>query len=436
MRLRTWLRASAALWLAPPALALIVLYFYGGYLADYRLGDPRLGYAPRTVSAVLLSVYPLIYATAAALGAWESGRLRRDGVWALGPARSRASLIAQALAPVWLLAGLMTGLAIGLALGHEGQAPTVVSLVLPGMAWALAVAHSLIGFAAGLVLPRIVVAPVLALVVFYAVAAAWSYEPFWLRHISGQYPGELGFGQLPTTASVGAPVLFAGAIALGLTLLTTPVWRPAWRVGCAVAGCLAMLGGTVGAYAMVRDWGHSPPTSTGHAQVRCAGDELPVCMPAATAGDLPTVRADIGETLRLLTDAGVAVEPPARVEDRLIAEGERAPDTWRLPLTSLHSADTTRLAVVDTVVVFPCAEPDGTTARTVMLWAAGVAGVADDYLRRQREELLVYQDGARILEEIEEQAVAVTELSPAEQADWYRNALAAACASGESAGVA
>ncbi|GAA3861671.1 hypothetical protein GCM10022227_18820 [Streptomyces sedi] len=428
------MRASAALWLAPLALALIVLYFFGGYVADHRPGDPRLGYAPRTVSSVLLSVYPLVYATAAALGAWESGRLRRDGVWALGPARSRVGVVVRELAPVWLLSGVMVALAVSLALVREGQAPSLASLVLPGMAWLVSVAHSLIGFAAGLVLPRVVVAPVLALAVFYAVAAAWSYEPFWLRHISGQYPEELGFGELPTPASVAAPVLFAGALAVGLTLLTTPVWRPTWRVLCAVAGCVAMLGGTVGAYAMVREWGHSPPTSSGHAPASCAGDAPVVCMPAATAEDLPAVRADIDETLRLLADAGVAVEPPARVEDRLTASGVRAAGTWRLPLTSLHAAETTRLAVVDTVVLFPCAEPDGTTARTVMLWAAGVAGSADAYLRRQQDELPLYQDGAQVLADIEQRAAAVDALPPPEQADWYREAVASACAPGENAG--
>ncbi|MDT0266736.1 hypothetical protein RM844_10565 [Streptomyces sp. DSM 44915] len=436
MRFRTWLRASAALWLGPLALALIVLYFYGSYLADYRPGDPRLGYAPRTVSSVLLSVYPLVYAVAAALGGWESGRLRRDGVWALGPARWRAVVVARTLVPVWLLSALMIGLAVTLALVREGQTPTVASLVLPGMAWVIAVAHSLIGFAAGLLLPRVVVAPVLALAVFYAVAAAWSYEPFWLRHLSGQYPGELGFGELPTPASVLAPVLFVGALAVGATLVATPFWRPAWRVVGAAAGSVVMLAGTVGAYAMVRDWGHTPPTSGGHVPVRCAGDELPVCMPAATADDLPAVRADIDETLRLLADAGVPVEPPARVEDRLTADGQRPDGTWRLSLTSLHAADTTRLAVVDALLVFPCEEPEPTTARTVMWWAAGVAGSAEAYAERQREELSSHRDGARLLDEIAEQASAVGQLTPDGQAAWYRDALVAACAAGERSGTA
>lgn len=97
-----------------------------------------------------------------------------------------------------------------MSLVRSGTVPSLDSLRLPLMGMVISVAHAIFGFALGTVLPRLIATPVVAVVDWIAVAFTRAAQPYWLRHVSGQF-SDIGFGEVPRLVSVGAPVLLAGA---------------------------------------------------------------------------------------------------------------------------------------------------------------------------------------------------------------------------------
>ncbi|MDT0345086.1 hypothetical protein [Streptomyces litchfieldiae] len=221
MKIPTRLRVGSALWAFPLVAGMAGFCFFESFVPDFRVHEDQPDYAPTVTSAVLASLSPMVYAATSSLAAWESGRLRRDGVWGLAPARRRFRVAMDAVLPVVLLAWLVIAAVVAMALVREGVAPSLPSLSLPALAISVALAHAVIGFVVGLVVPRLIAAPLLAVGVFYAIAASWSYEPFWLRHISGRFPTDLMYGELPTLEAILPHLLFTGSIAAGLVLLCT-----------------------------------------------------------------------------------------------------------------------------------------------------------------------------------------------------------------------
>lgn len=212
-------------------------------------------------------LYALAYAASAALGVWESGRLRKAHIWESLPSRSRYRVAANVLFPVVLLSWLVLLLPPAVSLVRAGTAPSLGSLRLPVMGMLIVVAHAVVGFAIGSVLPRLIATPVVAVVDWVAVAFTRATQPYWIRHVSGQF-ADVGFGEMPRFVSVAAPVLLAGSVAAGLMLLWLPfgprVLRAVLALGVAAAGVL-------GAQHLARDWPHTPPMATGQAPVDCTG---------------------------------------------------------------------------------------------------------------------------------------------------------------------
>jgi hypothetical protein len=432
------LRASSALWAAPVALGVTLFYFFESYVPDSRFLARFPDYAPSVTSWVLGVQSAMVYAAASCLAAWESGRLRRGGVWELAPARSRVRVACHALLPVAALAWTMVLLPVGMALVREGVAPTPGSMVLPLLVVALACAHLVIGFLIGLVVPPLVASPVLAVVVFYAVAASWSYEPFWPRHVSGQFPSVLGFGELPSVRSLLPHVLFTGAIALGAAMLWVPVRGLPRRAAVAVVAVAVAVAGTSTAYRMTRDWEHTPPLSAGHAAVTCAGHAPEVCVPEAAGADPAAIAAEVADVLAGLRAAGVPVRESGTVTDSLLRgwRDRPAPDggSW-LPLSRGHAAGTLRLTLVRRMVDFPCrlshAEPEA--AESALLWAAGTVGAGDAYLAWLRADVGEAEQGAAMIERVMERVARARELPAAEQTAWYAAEAGRACAGGGAA---
>ena len=422
MRTTSRLRASSALWAAPLALGL-PLYYY--YLGPGMPPSGNHGYAPTLTSYPLAFTYPFAYAVASALAAWESGRLRREGVWALAPARSRYRVAAHALAPVVGLAWLMMILPVATSLAAAGVWPTLASLAPLPVGMAVCCAQAALGFSVGLRLPRIVVAPLLAAGVWALVAFSRATTPFWLRHISGQPAERLMFGEEFTFRGLVPHVLFTGAIAVGVALLWLPVRALALRVAVVVTAAAVALSGTLGGYLMVRDWGHNPPLATGRAPMTCAGTGPKVCVPSVVDDELPAVREDVLAVLADLRAAGVD-EHPELVTDSL-NEGRyiehSTGEIWHASLTRGHDAGTLRYLLVGSVVRYDCDRVDLATARALNLWTATVVGEGERYRRAVKAEPYPFEGQAQVETEVAE----VLEQPKDRQAAWFHRNLADAC---------
>ncbi|MBQ1159668.1 tetratricopeptide repeat protein [Streptomyces sp. A73] len=130
MNLAKQLRLSSALWASPVALGITLFYFHVTFTNDYPHTKGEIDYAPEVVSFALSPASALAYAAASALAAWESGRLKESGVWAIAPSRSPYRVAGQVLLPVLLLAWLMLLIPVVGGLVREGIAPTLSSLPL------------------------------------------------------------------------------------------------------------------------------------------------------------------------------------------------------------------------------------------------------------------------------------------------------------------
>ncbi|MEU0525994.1 hypothetical protein [Streptomyces niveus] len=430
MRGTTGLRLNSAIWTAPAALGLVLLYFFTGFLSDFRFIEDGLYDASTVTSYALSSVYAVTYAVASSLAAWESGRLVRDGVWRLAPARSQVHVAFNALLPVLLLAWSMLLLPVVLALARQDTMPTGGCLILPLLGMAVATAHVIIGFLVGRVVPRLVATPVLAVLVFYGVAASWSREPFWLRHVSGQWPAELAFAELPTVEALLPHVLFIGSIALGAMLMWAHGQSALRRTAVLLAGVAVAVGGTWTSYAVARDWGPAPPLSTGHASVVCTGRAPEICLPEAAGIKGTSLRSDVVAVLNRLAQAGVAIRQPTKVSDDVLNGQSDRPSTravWWLPLTESHATGTTRFTVLRQAVALPCSSPDPVAGRSAVLWAATVVGEGDAYVKWQSQELQQFSTGEQILDTAIERVTDAQALPPAEQAAWYAAEAGRAC---------
>ena len=433
MKLLTRLRVSSASWAAPVAVGMVLLYFFQSFTESFRFIADQPDYAPTVTSYALSGVYPLVYATASCLAAWESGRLKRDGVWQLAPVRNRVRIAVHALLPVLGLAWLMVLLPVTMALVREGVVPTPGSAILPLLAMTVACAHLVIGFLVGLAVPRLFSAPILALVVFYAVAASWSYEPFWLRHVSGQFPNELSFGELPTAVSLIPHILFAGSIAAGGLLLCVPARGLMWRFAMTLAALATATAGTLTAQSMTREWGHTPPLSTGHAAEECTGQAPHICIPEVAGTDVSTIAEQTNDVLEGLRQAGIPVRTPEAITDRLLhgrSDHESTERVWSLPLTETHADGTLPLVLVSQAVDIPCRNVDPVAGRSAVLWAAGAVGADEAYLTWQRDDVQQYPDGEALLEEVIRRVAEARTLPASEQADWYAAETELACQSG------
>lgn len=162
MRFRTIVRSSAALWVAPVALALPVLFYIGFYIGSNVASMPVYGWAPSVAGNAELATTSLAYMLSAGLGVWESGRLACGGIWQMAPARSRYRIAAEVLAPVVGTAWSMHLVVLAVAFARSGVMPTLDSLRVLIVVLPLCVAHAVIGFAVGLRMPRLAAAPILA----------------------------------------------------------------------------------------------------------------------------------------------------------------------------------------------------------------------------------------------------------------------------------
>ncbi|MFE0672538.1 hypothetical protein [Streptomyces sp. NPDC058867] len=311
-------------------------------------------------------------------------------------------------------------LPVVLALGSAAALPTPASLGPLVMAMLLCLAHAVIGFGVGLVAPPVVAAPLMAVLVWVLVAFSWSADAFWIRHVSGQYPTTLMFGESATYGSLLPHLLFTGGLAVGAALLWLPM-RSRWiRGGLAAVVAFSC---PVVAVRAVQGWEANPPLLAGQAPMDCVGTAPKVCVPQAASVRASAVRKDAVSVLADLHSAGFTKTPDVIV-DRL-GEGRYAlPSTatiWRVGLTSGAQRDELRYQIARAAVQFPCLSVDPTYGNAVMLWAATVTGEADTYNDHMKGRKFVEED------EVRRTVDRVLTTDPREQGKWYRQSLIAGC---------
>lgn len=431
MKLGTRLRVSSATWAVPVCLGLIYLYFFKSFKEDFKPPSGQPDYAPYVVSSVLLSFYAVSYAVASGLSAWEAGRLKRDQVWKLSPVRFRYRIALESLLPVVAVAWILILVPVCMALVQEGTAPDAGSLVLVLMALVISLAHCATGFCVGTITPPRLAPPILSVAVFYAVSAAWSYEPFWLRHLSGHYATDLLFGELPATSSVVAPVAFIWAIAAAAVLFCTPARNRRARPLLWTAAVSVLIAGTYGSYSAVKEWGHTPPLSYGNVASTCAGQKPRVCLPESEGDRAKEFRAESNAVFDGLAEAGIAVKAPGEIKDN--ASYRRHPrmsteETWWLPLTEWQSRNAVRYNVLIEAIDLRCeGEVDQAAVTGSALWAAEAAGVFDYAWKVQERDLVKFREGKKILAEVEQRLRKVRKMPSGDQVRWYENEVQRSC---------
>lgn len=424
MKPTTLLRSSSALWASPFAVGLALFYYFSA--TQEILTSEGYGYAPMLVAYPLDPMYAFAYCVAASLGAWESGKLVRGAVWQLAPARSRYRVAAEALLPVVGLCWLMLLLPVGLALAQAATVPTPDSLPPLLLGLVLCSAHAVTGFAAGLRVPQLLAAPVLAVAVWLGVAVSVAGTPFWWRHLAGQYSASLTFGRVAAPSTIIAQLLPTVGIALAAAALWLPVRRLPFRV--LLSASLAV-GCALGGYAIARDWGPTTPVATRSVQISCAGQAPRVCMPEGAGGDVSRVRAEVTDVLARVESAGIGT-PPALITDTLVQRGyprASAGPTWRVALTRGDREGLLRYRIVRAAVDFGCEFPDPSVSRRVLLWAAertGETWALEELL--DEDPYFTAAQGEELRNEVE----GVLARPGAAQTRWYREQTEAACRSG------
>ncbi|MBU7596400.1 hypothetical protein JGS22_001775 [Streptomyces sp. P38-E01] len=294
------------------------------------------------------------------------------------------------------------------------------------MAMTVCVAHLVIGFCAGLVLPRILAAPILAVSVFFLVASSWSSGyTIWPRHISGQFPVELMYGELPTLHSLAPHVMFTGSIALAAALCTL---LRNFTTRIALPLTLALTGTFIPS-SMVHDWGPNPKLSTGNVSMSCQGKNPTVCVPQPLSSELPRVQAEAASVFAALSKTGVDFAKPAELQDSIVGgrfSYRSTESTWWLRLTDATNGETLRYSVMRKAIALPCDRPDGEAVQRLTLWASAATDTEGFALQRQQEELVT---------EVEKQTLrksraAVRQIharSHKDQTTWYQETSEKAC---------
>jgi hypothetical protein len=421
MKFTTSLKTGAFRWACPFVLLLTLFYYFAGQstpLSAYH------GYAPALVASPLMTLYALAYAVAAGLGAWESGRLKSARVWNLAPTRSRYAIACNVLIPIVLLSWLVLIVPISLSLIRAETLPTVDSMKLPIMAMILCVAHSAIGFSIGLLGPQVITAPITAVATWVLVAFSRAVQPYWIRHVSGQY-ADLSFGEAPSMTSLLVPVLFGAGIASAAVLLWLPTYKTGIKVVLALSVGTAL---TFSAYNIARSWPHDPPLVTGNISMECLGDTPEVCMPKETSAALAKLQQEASAALGKLRDNDV-VKTPELITDSF-AEGRTArPSTdrvWRLNLTSAAEQHDLTFRIAASVVRFPCENVNIIASHSALRWATSVTGSDEQYAARISQE---GQDPGSLQREKQVTKIVATvrRLPAKEQGQWFKANLTAGC---------
>ncbi|MEV0239451.1 hypothetical protein AB0I06_05855 [Streptomyces sp. NPDC050674] len=431
-------------------MGIVVFYFFHALHLEDPYEEVIAGplWAPQQVTQSLFYFYAFAYAVTCGLCVWEGGRLKRDGVWTLAPGRSRFRVAADTLAPAVCAGWLVLGLPVVMRLIETRLIPTPQALAPLLLGMGLVVAWAVIGCALGQFTPRLISAPLSAVLVYYLITQTGQVDPVWLRHVSGAPDTSLDFGEQYRALTLLVPFLFTGAVASAVAVWWLPARRAVRHGTRAVAGVAAAVVMVLCAHT-ASGWGYgNGPISAGHAPGLCTGSAPRVCV-AATGGAqdrLDEVHGEISRSITALREAGVNVAVPRTVSDSLLTGRHKKRSTqteWWLPLS--HQAGDNgpgmsgvRYGVLLTAVRFPCSFPQSFEADqpvdwvvnhdAAMLWAALVIKADDPYLAWRRGEYGgTFKNADQVLAKVEQRAHNARRLPADQQGAWFHREQQKAC---------
>jgi hypothetical protein len=179
MPIKSIVRISPVVWLSP--VLLLVTLAFANLMSPW--GDPSY---PPALTAGSTALIFLVAPVCAACAAWEGGRLRRAG-WSILPhVRSPLIVSLMAVFPILIMGIATITIMIVVGLARSGVA-TIPDFRIVGMAYAVIVAHTLLGFAIGIHVPTPLAVPTVLLLDYAWMALPNQYEPLWLRHLTGAW---------------------------------------------------------------------------------------------------------------------------------------------------------------------------------------------------------------------------------------------------------
>ncbi|QGZ52559.1 hypothetical protein GPZ77_33410 [Streptomyces sp. QHH-9511] len=369
----TWanVRASAALWLVVPVLVYASLY----------IGDaaPPIasGYGVEAGELAAYAVAIIVPAVAGA-AAWESGRHRMLGALRATAHRSAIGQLLRATTPVLIFL-------LVLVVGATAMASDAADTLPQGAGW-LAVVHLtvlscgwlVIGWCIGLLMPRSIAAPAVAIGCWVWLSWPHATANPWVRHLGGFVDGLSSVTDIRSTAVYFVP----WGVTAGLALAFWALARIHRRIlGVAVALAAITLTFFTG-WIVVSDWGFHHPKSPRTTAMTCVGNAPRVCVPPEYTPYAERMRQDVLAPIGELQKAGVPAPLELRVSSPAIP---LKPGVWPLywsPVSSRtdpaqYAADIAESAVTGTAAlsgVDDCRQPGSTAAA----WAALKAGVPQE----------------------------------------------------------
>lgn len=320
------LRTSSALWAAP--LVFVLSWYIAGEEASNSVA--HWGHAT-AVAAFVMPFYAVACATCAA---WEAGRLKKAGAYRLAPVRGQAAIALSVLWPVLVLGVAAVGIALLRTRLEVGPAHDWPHLGVLAMCGYLLVAHTLVGFAVGLVLPRWLAPPLVLVGDYLAITMGVTVtNPWWLRDLSGW----LWVESDPTTSvhptSLTTPALWAtGVLCAALTAVAVArmrVRRPARSAAAGLAAAVVLGVFAVAAVLPVRDWTGDPPPWPRADPTVCTEAAVSICVYPEAADQLAALGRAADQVLPRLEQAGIA--RPERLA-HLSRAAEPPPGTWPLSI--------------------------------------------------------------------------------------------------------
>lgn len=308
MPFQTVFRIIPAVWIAPVLLVLAIIY---AGAAPTR-SEP---YPPALTAAGAFTLF-IIAPVCAACAAWEGGRLRRPGWFTQPHVRSTITVALSSLMPVLVVGLLAISAAVTFKLLEAGA--TIPDVRILVVAFAVVVAHILLGFALGLKLPSVVAVPAILVLDYAWMVLPPALEPLWLRHLTGDLSSCCSVStDLAPRASGAALVVACGLAGTALVLMS----RHLNAIRVALAFVPVLLGMGVGVM-LVRGMGPDAVVPRDASILVCSSGQPQVCV-------WPEHRARLMEVSEIVTGAAnawrqVGIPVPTQFRDRSsLSPGER-----------------------------------------------------------------------------------------------------------------
>lgn len=375
----TWanLRASAALWLALP-----VLLYASLYIGDVTYTVP----SHYGVESGELAAFPIAIIAPAIAGAaaWESGRHRRLGVMRTTSARPLLRQILRATTPVLILHLVLAAGSLILARQAVGVWPAgagwlaVVHLILLPVGWLI------IGWNLGLLLPRSIAAPAVAIGSWAWLSMPHTLDNAWLRHLGGYIDGTSTVTDIRDSAAYLVPWLATAGLALASWVLIGIPRRTVAVTAALITVAATLLTGRT----LVVDWGYHHPRHPRTVTLACTGQAPRVCVPPEYGPYAEQLRLDALAPLKKLTKAGLTAPSELRVTS---PDLRLTPGTWPLywslpavhdqPDPDRYAADLAESAIAGVAAahgITDCRQPGSPAAA----WAALTVGINEHEVRQ------------------------------------------------------